>query len=113
MGWFDDLETRVKQAGGSNTTVTDIYNFFADTNVNDTIAIAKEAGGNLTALQIAEGIRGAADALAPAHATEAQTQNSLSASQFVPTTRAGISAATFLILAAGAFFLMNKRGRRG
>lgn len=113
MSWFDDLTTRVQQSGLANTTVTDIKDFLAGTSVDNTIAVAKEAGGNLTALQIAEGIRGAADALAPARATEAQTQNSLSASQYVPTTRAGISAATLLILAAGAFFLMNKRGRRG
>lgn len=110
MGWFDDIQARVSQAG--DQALKDVNTYLIGATTQATVKIAQNSqGGNLTAAQLAAGQFGGALAQAPPASTIQQNQNSLSASQIIP----GVNNKNMgLILVAGlaAFFFLNKRSRR-
>lgn len=112
MSWFDDFTTKVMQSDSGKTSVTDIKSFLEEQSFDNTIKVAEEALGNLTAAEIAEGARGAARAMAPSHADANSTQNAASASQIAGK---AVQFSLPLVLAAVAiFFLISKQGgKRG
>jgi hypothetical protein len=111
MAWFDDLEVKVKQSGAADVKISDITSFLKANDFDSTMAIAEDAGGNLTAAQIAQGLTGAQQLLAPSHAPPAATQNAQSASQIA--VKASVISIPLVLAGIAVYLFMQKRGRRG
>lgn len=96
MGYFDDIRTRVEQS--VNSAVGDLKSYLQDQVVTPTVKVGLAATGNLTEEQIRAGKKAAAPPIA-APASGLHLPSNLS----VP---------MVCILAAGAYILFSKKGRR-
>ncbi len=99
MGFLDDLQVRIGQAGTMvrDKINEDINSYYKNHLVNDVVKIGQAATGNLSQAEIDAGKRAVSEPIPPAQ----------------PLTASVSPVLVFAIVGLGAFLLLSKKARRG